>query len=132
MADDPFVLWTGVPAGSTFKLQCDGKKSDYDFVALVSENGAPEPNIEIDDVNPGPARQPLQKNEKWVISPTLIVTKKLTKAVTLAASIVDGNDQPVQVPDGSGGQIPAEMQWKSGKAAGSTLEVSILIKTEGA
>lgn len=132
MADDPFVFWTGVPAGSTFKLQCDGKKSDYDFVVLVSLNGSPKPNIEIDDVNPGPAKQPIQKKQKWIISPTLIVMKKLTKAITLTASVVDKNKQPVQVPDGNGGQIPAEAQWKSGKAAGSTLEVTILIKSEGA
>lgn len=132
MADDPFVFWTGVPAGSTFKLRCDGKKGTYDFVALVSENGTPEPSIEIDDVNPGPAKQVMDKNQKWIISPTLIVMNKLTKAVTLTASIVGKNDQPVQVPDGNGNQIPAEAEWQSGKAAGSTLEVSILIKSEGA
>ena len=116
MADDPFVMWTNVPAGSTFKLKCDGSKTTYDFVALVSKNGLPEPNIEIDEVNPGPAKRDIAKKDKWIISPTVIVTKKLTKAITLSAS-VEKDGKVVLVPDGSGGKMPAQEDWQSGKTA---------------
>lgn len=128
---DPLVTWTEIPVGSKFKLTCDGKKDDYDFVALVTLNGDPRPNIEIDEVNPGPAVLAIdKKSQQWDIAPTLIVAKKLTKAITMKARVEDKDGKVVQVPDGNGQQIPAQAEWKSGKTAGSTLEVAIFLNSE--
>jgi hypothetical protein len=133
MPDDSVVMWTEIPVGSRFKLQCDGRKSDYDFSALVGLNDQPQPNIEIGDVDPGPAVIPIDENDqRWDIAPTLIVMRKLTKAITLKASVVDKHGNVVQVPSGTGKKIPAQAEWKSGTTAGSTLEVSILLNSEEA
>jgi len=130
MSDQAIVSWSGVPARSTFKLQCDGSRMTYDCSALVTVNDEPRPNIEHEEVNPGPARRQIEAAERWEVAPTLIVMNNLNNAITVKAWVEDRNGNVVQVPDGSGNTVPAQASWTSGRSAGSTLEVAIFIDSE--
>jgi hypothetical protein len=124
------VIWTSVPVGSIFKLQCIGDGNTFDVSALVSMNDDPQPSLEHDDIVPGPASIEITgKKQRWDIAATLIVVSTLTKGILMKAWLEDAGGTIVQVPDGNGGMKPAQCEWTSGKTAGSTLEVTITIRS---
>lgn len=124
---DPFVMWTDVPLGSEFQLMCDGSCSAIDAVALITVNDSPRQNIECEEMCPGPASRDLNEVGNWDIAPTIINMNALPQAVTLTARVTDAAGAVVQVPSGTGGMMAAEASWRSGRSAGSTLNVGILI-----
>jgi hypothetical protein len=124
------VVWTSVPVGSIFKLQCIGDGNTFDVSAFVSMNDDPQPSLEHDDIVPGPASVEITgKKQRWDIAPTLIVVSPLTKGIVMKAWLEDAAGNIVQVPDGNGGQEPAQCEWTTAKTAGTTLEILITIRS---
>lgn len=123
----PFVMWSDVPVGSTFNLTCDGDSKVLDGVAMVTVDGAEKPSFEVGTFCPGPVKIAVTANgEALDVTVTIIAMKKLSTAFNLTAS-VEKSGTVVQVPDGKGNMIPAKKTWTSGKAAGSTIDVAILV-----
>lgn len=130
MADDTTIIWTSVPLGSRLQLRCDGDKDDFDVSALVTLNGQPRPNLEKDDISPGPATIAIDATkQRWEVLPSLIVMTALATPLTLQAQIVNPFGTVINVPDGNGNQIPAKAQWQSPTTEGALLEIAIHIRS---
>lgn len=124
------VIWTSVPVGSIFKLQATGDCGSCDVSALVSMNGAPRANLENNDICPGPATIAVDgPRQRWTIKPTLIAMNRLPQPVGLRASIEDAAGNVVDVPNGTGGTEPAMCEWQSGTTPGSTLDITINVRS---
>lgn len=124
------VIWTSVPVGSVFKLQANGNCNSYDVSAIVSMNGEARPNLEHDQICPGPATIHIDgTRQRWSIRPALITMNPLTNPIVLRASLEDAAGNVVQVPNGMGGTEPAMCEWPSGTTPGSTLELTINVRS---
>lgn len=123
------VMWRDVPAGSVLRLQSDGSLDDYELPVSMTLNKAPQPGLEGEDLNPGPAEIPLGgPNQRWNLSPTIIVMTSLKDPITLTASVLkDG--QVVKVPAANGKTKPAEATWRSAKNSGSMLDIRLFVRT---
>jgi hypothetical protein len=123
------VIWRNLPVGSVLRLQANGSVEDYELPVKIKLNGAAHGGFEVDDLNPGPATIDIDATlQRWNIAPTIIVMTELQDPITLTASVVNGS-QVVDVPDGTGGTIPAQAQWQSSRSAGSLFEVAIFARS---
>src|SRR5690348_3149109 len=112
------VIWRNLPVGTILQLQANGSVTDYELPVKVKVNGVAQAGFEVDDLNPGPATINVDAaQQRWNIAPTIIVMTDLQNPITLTASALL-NGAVVDVPDGTGGTIPAQAHWDSSKTAG--------------
>lgn len=125
------VIWRNIPAGSTIRLQADGSPDDYELPVLIKLNRRLQAGLEVENLNPGPAEIEITAaGQKWDLAPTIIVVNALETPITLKASVVGSDGEPVSTSDGAGGTVPAEAQWESPVESGSMLDnVAILVRS---
>jgi hypothetical protein len=107
MACSPLIIWRPIPAGSRFVPKTGGDDSAYNITVFVTHNGQPATPLRHSEIAAGTAAIEFVAGDEYVFDVVLAIVHTPAQNITLDLSVVDANNQVVNVSDGAGGQRPA-------------------------